>query len=240
MSSRTLYSQHPVSLRIFRSLPGSRLRSFIAGQIQHPTVHIFLCTSAQIDAPCRLEAHYVRNIKLKKNVIVLHSTGPLSRMYSSSTFYAQNPALEIVDQQEKRECLSTHTCTNRMFSRTKTLYAQHLSPVLAYDFLSRCKFSSLASTPLYSSINRLYAQNPVFEIVRWESVKVYLHIHMYNGNIQQNPLCVEFCVTISHLSPFLACVFSSRCKFTTLTSTPLYSSRLYGKKTLLKERLYPR
>ena len=55
---------------------------------------------------------------------------------------------------------------------------------------------------------------------------------MYNGNIQQNSLCVESCVTISHLSPFLACVFSSRCNFTTPTSTPLYSSRLYAQKTL--------
>ena len=42
-------------------------------------------------------------------------------------------------------------------------------------------------------MNRLYAQNPVFEIFREESVKVYLH--MYNGNVQQNPLCVESCVT---------------------------------------------
>ena len=50
------------------------------------------------------------------------------------------------------------------------------------------------STPFfYSSINRLYAQNPVFEIVREESVKVYLHMH--NGNVQQNPPCVESCVT---------------------------------------------
>ena len=31
------------------------------------------------------------------------------------------------------------------------------------------------------------------EIVREESVKVYLH--MYSGNVQQNPLCVESCVT---------------------------------------------
>ena len=72
MSSRTLYAQHPVSLRIFLSLLGSRLRFFIAGQIQHPTVHSFWYTPAQTDAPCRLEAHYVRNIKLKKCVIVLH------------------------------------------------------------------------------------------------------------------------------------------------------------------------
>ena len=47
---------------------------------------------------------------------------------------------------------------------------------------------------MYSS--RLYAKNPVFEIVHEESVKVYhLDLHMYNGNIQQNSLCVEFCVT---------------------------------------------
>ena len=88
-----------------------------------------------------------------------------------------------------------------MFSRT--LYAQHpvtknlhISPRFSptrYDFLSRYKFSTPTSTPLYSSINWLYAQNPVFEIVRDESMKV--HLHMYNGNVQQNPLCVESCVT---------------------------------------------
>ena len=33
----------------------------------------------------------------------------------------------------------------------------------------------------------------MFEIVHDESVKVYLH--MYNGDVQQNPLCVESCVT---------------------------------------------
>ena len=33
----------------------------------------------------------------------------------------------------------------------------------------------------------------MFEIVHDESVKVYPH--MYNGNVQQNPLCVESCVT---------------------------------------------
>ena len=50
------------------------------------------------------------------------------------------------------------------------------------------------STPFfYSSINRFYAQNPVFDIVREESVNVYLHMH--NRNVQQNPLSVESCVT---------------------------------------------
>ena len=40
----------------------------------------------------------------------------------------------------------------------------------------RCKFSNLMNTLMYSS--RLYAKNPVFEIVHEESVKVYLHIHV--------------------------------------------------------------
>ena len=68
----------------------------------------------------------------------------------------------------------------------------------------RCKFSTPSSTSLYRGINTLYAQNPVFEVLHDESVKVYPH--MYNGNIQQNPLCVESCVTkeIFHVSPVLA------------------------------------
>ena len=59
----------------------------------------------------------------------------------------------------------------------------------------RCKLSTptINSTSLYSGINTLYGQNPVFEIVHDESVKVYPH--MYNGNVQQNPLCVESCFT---------------------------------------------
>ena len=40
----------------------------------------------------------------------------------------------------------------------------------------------------------LCAKNPVFEIAHEKSVKVY-HLHMYNGSIQQNPFCVESCVT---------------------------------------------
>ena len=77
----------------------------------------------------------------------------------------------------------------------------HLPPVLAYVFLSRGKFSIVQCTVffytpapsqvdahiMYSSINRLYAKNPVFEIVHEESVKVY-HLHMYTGNIQQNSM----------------------------------------------------
>ena len=58
-------------------------------------------------------------------------------------------------------------------------------PTIVY----RDAISVPTSTLLYRCINRLYAQNPVFEIVRKKSVKVYLH--MYSGNVQQNPLCVE-------------------------------------------------
>ena len=88
-------------------------------------------------------------------------------------------------------CLHLEDTTNTQHPVTKNL---RISPrVLAHDFLSLCKFSS-TSTPLYISINRLYAQNPVFEIVHDESVKVRLHI-MYNGNVQQNPLCVKSRVT---------------------------------------------
>ena len=105
---------------------------------------------------------------------------------------AENPVFEIVQE-------SVKVCTTEMSSRT--LYAQHpvslriftSLPSSRLRFLSRCKFSTPTSTPLYSSINRLNAQNPAFGIVHDESVKAYLH--MYNGNVQQNALCVEPCVT---------------------------------------------
>ena len=93
--------------------------------------------------------------------------------------------------------LCVESCVTKTFSMSplfsSTIFDPDLAPVLAYDFLSRCKFSTRTSTLLYSSIIRLYPQNPVFKIVHDESVKVYLP--MYNGNVQQNPLCVESCVT---------------------------------------------
>ena len=93
---------------------------------------------------------------------------------------------------------SIYTCTTGMFS--KILHAQHpvttnlnTSPRFSPTILYRDANSVHTSTPFYGIINRLYAQNPGFDIVREESVKVYLHIH--NGNVQQNPPCVESCVT---------------------------------------------
>ena len=108
----------------------------------------------------------------------------------------------------EREVLSTHVqreCSAEPFMRrilSQRVFTS-LSPVLACDFLLRCKFRTPTSTSLYSSINRLYAQDPGFEIVREESVKVYLHMH--NGNVQQNPICVESCVTKEFsISPLLS------------------------------------
>ena len=61
---------------------------------------------------------------------------------------------------------------------------------------------------MYSS--KLDPKNPLFEIVHVESVKVY-HLHMYNGNIQQNSLCVESCVTEEfHISPRFSPAFLHR------------------------------
>ena len=103
---------------------------------------------------------------------------------------------------------SIYTCPTGMFSRT--FYAQHtvnknlhISPRFSPTILYRDAKSVPTSTPFYSSINRLYAQNPGFGVVREESVKVYLHMH--NGNVQQNPLCVESCVTNGYsISPRLS------------------------------------
>ena len=108
------------------------------------------------------------------------------------------------------EGLSTHVqreCSAESFMRSiLSLRIFTSRPGSRPRFLSICKFSPPTSTLLYSSVIRLYPQNPVFKIVHGESVKVYLH--MYNGNAQQNPLCViKSCVTREFsMSP----LFSSR------------------------------
>ena len=49
---------------------------------------------------------------------------------------------------------------------------------LRFFIAIQIQYSYYNSTTLYNSISRLYAQNPVFEIVDDESVKIYLHIHV--------------------------------------------------------------
>ena len=87
---------------------------------------------------------------------------------------------------------------------------------------------------MYSSINRLYAQNPVFEIVREESVKVYLH--MYNGNVQQNLQRVESCV----INPVFEIVQESVKVYTTgMSSRILYAQHPITKNLHISPRFSP-
>ena len=80
----------------------------------------------------------------------------------------------------------------RRHPATKNLHiSPRFSPTIFYRDVNSV---FLQAYLLYSSTNRLYAQNPVFEIVHDESVKVYLHMY-YIGNVQHNPLCVESCVS---------------------------------------------
>ena len=86
-----------------------------------------------------------------------------------------------------------------MFS--KTLYAQHpviknlpisprSSPTIFYrDANSVLLPAHLCTAVLIGSMDRTLCSKFIHE----KSVKVYLHMH--NGNIQQNSLCVESCVT---------------------------------------------
>ena len=94
----------------------------------------------------------------------------------------------------EREGLSTHTCPTGMFSRT--LYAQHpvtknlhiwprFSPTIFYrDVNSVYLLAHLCTTVLIGFMRRTLCSK-LFMMVHDKSVKVYLH--MYNGNVQQNP-----------------------------------------------------
>ena len=147
----------------------------------------------------------------------------LSRMYSSSsTFYAQNPGLEIFDQQ-KSVNVYLHIHAQREFSAENPLCA---ASCVTKSIYPRCKFSNLTSTPMYSS--RLYAKNPVFEIVHEENVKVY-HLHiMYNGKIQQNSLDAETRVAEEfHTSPRFSPAFFHRGAMRCTSSVIIIHSALF-------------
>ena len=140
--------------------------------------------SPMISDPCAnslpLRAHLCTAILLLVHLCTVLLIGSMRRTLCSkmSMMGAWRPIYTYV----QREC-SAQPSVGRTLCDWGVF---HLSSVLANDFLSPCKFSALTSTPLYSStptitslysgINRLYAQNPVFEIVHSESVKAYLHI----------------------------------------------------------------
>ena len=81
-------------------------------------------------------------------------------------------------------------CPTEMFSGT--FYAQHSvtkRPGSGLRFFIKIRCNSVLLLGHFftaCSINRLYPQKPVFKIV---------HDKSYNGNVQQNHLCVESCVT---------------------------------------------
>ena len=92
----------------------------------------------------------------------------------------------------EREGLSTHY-TTRVFSRT--LYAQnpitknlHISPRSSPTIFYRD-----ANSVLLLLISHLCTALLIGSMRRTLCSKFYLH--MYNGNVQQNPLCVESCVS---------------------------------------------
>ena len=65
----------------------------------------------------------------------------LSRIYSSSTFYAQNPALEVIDQQKSVNVylhINAHRerSAEEPFMRSILSHQEHLSPVLAHEHTS--------------------------------------------------------------------------------------------------------
>ena len=77
----------------------------------------------------------------------------------------------------------------------------------------------------------------MFEIAHDKSVNVYPH--MYNGNVQQNPLCVGSCATKEFsISPRFSPTIFDPDASSVLYTTPLYSSRLYAQKTLCS-KLFP-
>ena len=182
MSSRTLYGQHPVSLKIFTSLSGSRPRFFY-----HDANSVLLV------------AH------LCAAVLIRSMRGTLrSKLFSSTTFDPDaNPVLlrahlcTAVDSMRRKPCV--RNCSRKREGLYNGNVRQNV--LCAASCVTKDIHISLRFSPafFYRDVNsvllvvliRFYAQNPVFEIVHDESVKAYLH--MYNGNVQQNPLCVEPC-----------------------------------------------
>ena len=223
MSSRTLYAQHPVTkdipisprslATIFHRQANSALYSVmccrpiysgrqVCGRTIRGGYKICICFA--------LHRQYLQIMKVFLYVLRKCTAGVRSmrRTLRSKLF---NPALEIVHQQNSVNVyLNIHVereCSAEPFMRSILCHpgSSHLSPVHAYDFLSRCKFS-------------------------------IIYTYMYNGNVQQNPLCAASSVTKGspHLSPVHAYDFLSRWKFSTLTSTPMYTSRLYVQSPVFK------
>ena len=139
MFSRILYAWNAVSLRIFPSFPGSRLHFFIAGQIQHRTVHRFLYTLVQVDAPCRLEAQYARNQQLKKCVICFEEKIENCFAYIAQHYLLQRMKM-FLHVVYYRECTAAAVRSTRRTLRSKKAESNYReTTVLTCSRTSACQ-----------------------------------------------------------------------------------------------------
>ena len=139
-------------------------------------------------------------------------------MYSYLYVLCAEPCARNCSSSAERERLSMHTHVQRECSAecaascvTKDLHTSLPRSRLRFFTAMQIQY---ASTPLYSS--RLYPQNPVFEIVHQESVKVYFtHEHTFvQQQAQSAEPCVRNCSSGERESLFytrvcVVCVFSS-------------------------------
>ena len=197
-----------LSLRIFTSRPGSHLRFFIEMQIKYYfNINSTLLYSSIIrlypqnsvfeivhDESVNVYLHmYTGNVQ--HNSLCVESC--VTKEFSMSPRFSST----IFDPDANSVHLREHLCTAVDSMRRKPCVRNcsrkreglHNGNAQQNPLCAASCVTTPTSTFLYSGASRLYAQNPVFEIVHDEGVKVYLYI--YNGNVQQNPLCVEPCVT---------------------------------------------
>ena len=115
--------------------------------------------------------------------------GKVPRLIIKKTSRLTQAVVVVVYFFMDRAWRSIYTCPTGMFSRT--FYAQHFvtknlhisprfSPTMFYRDANSVSYYN--STLLYCSIIRLYPQNPVFEIVHDESVKIYLHMYKWENS----------------------------------------------------------
>ena len=117
MFSRTLYVHHPLSLRIFPSLPGSCLRLFIAMQIQHSYEHTFF-----VHALCA--EPFARNCSsTERECLSICTAGMLSKSSILCPLGSSHLSLVLAYGFSSRCNFSTPTSTHNLYS--SRLYAQN-------------------------------------------------------------------------------------------------------------------
>ena len=172
-------------------------------------MHSFLYTPAQIDAPCRLEAHYARNKKLKKCAFCI----------------AQHHLLQSMNMFLHVLCTMRRTLHSKLLISIRAwmcIYTymykgnvQQKNPFCAAPCITKNispRFSPTRTPCTAVGFARKTLCSKEFMGRAWKTI---IYTYMYNRNIQQSPLCVESWVTkeLPYLIP-LASVFPSRCNYT--------------------------